>query len=436
MDLIYEKVKDAVRALSDARVCVAVSGGSDSMCLLDCLLRCGLIDKKRLAVVNVDHTIRGEASARDSAFVRDHCAKNGLRLIFRQANIPALAAASGRSLETEARLFRRALFDEIIKNGEADVIMTAHNADDNTETILMHIFRGCGLRGLVGMREREGYFRRPLLMVTKQEILTYVAANGVSYVSDASNDDDAFTRNFMRLHVLPLVKTRYPQVGKALATLSRAAESALAACPTDYVADGDSVKLPLTALSGENVRAAFIAAGLTADFGTEHIAAVGALGGAATGVGSDLPHGFRAERESDGVRIYAKSEDFVCEAPFAVGVTDLGEVTVRVTPCAPLVPETGTAIDLGKLPQGAVIRTRREGDRFRPLGGGEKSLSDWLIDKKIPRYERRRLLYIASGAEVLCVIGVATGEKLKIDENTASAALVCAARAGETHDGN
>lgn len=428
MDLIYEKVKNAVMPLEGARVCVAVSGGSDSMCLIDCLLRGGIIDKARLTVVNVDHMIRGAASARDSAFVRDYCARSGLRLIFRQADIPALAAASGRSTETEARLFRRALFAEIVERGDADCIMTAHNADDNTETILMHIFRGCGLRGLVGMREREGCFCRPLLSVTKKEILAYNAAHGVTYVSDATNDDDAYTRNFIRLRVLPLVRSRYPQVGGALAALSRTAANALAAFPAEFDADGDSIKLPQSALGGENVRAALIAAGLTADFGAEHIAAVSALGGAATGAGLDLPHGYRAERESDGVRIYEKSAELVCAAPFAVGVTDFGAVRVCVTACAPVVPQSGTAIDLDKLPTDAVIRTRQSGDRFRPLGGHEKSLSDWLIDKKIPRYRRRRLLFIASGTEVLCVIGVATGEKLKIDENTAKAALVRAAR--------
>lgn len=429
MDALSQKVKSIVElCVGDKSVCVAVSGGSDSMCLLDCLLRHELIEKSKLSVVNVDHCIRGEESERDSEFVRGYCEERGLRLTFRRADIPTLAAESGRSTETEARVFRRALFDEIIACGGADLIMTAHNADDRTETLLMHIFRGCGLGGLIGMTMRDGRIVRPLIGCGKSEILAYNREHNVPYVEDSTNADEKYTRNFIRHSVLPLIKTRYPRVENALERLSYAAE-----CETDMSGDdsereGDSIKISFP-LYGRKIRAAFIAAGLTADFTAEHIAAVESL--ERVGAGIDLPHGYRAEMETDCVRVFAKSDELIAEAPFTVGNVDFGNVRVSVTECTPAVIKTATAIDLGKVPKNAVIRTRREGDRFRPIGGGEKSLSDWLIDKKIPRYERRRLLYVASGAEVLCVIGRATGEKLKIDDKTAKAALVCATRAGE-----
>ena len=429
MDGLSRKVKSIVmQCACRSTVCVAVSGGSDSMCLLDCLLRNELIDKSRLSVVNVDHGIRGGESERDSEFVRRYCEDNGLRLIFRKADIPALAAASGRSIETEARIFRRALFEEIVSHGDADVIMTAHNADDRTETLLMHIFRGCGLQGLVGMTMRDDFIVRPLINSQKSEILAYIAEYGVPYVEDSTNKYDEYTRNFIRLRVLPLIKTRYPGVESALERLSFVAEKALESLEGSTEKDGDSVKISLPPTE-QKVRAAFISAGLTTDYTAEHIASVKGL--ERMGAGVDLPHGYRAELESDCVRVFGKTAELNAEAPFSVGSILLGDITVSVKECPPVITKTDTAIDLGKIPRGAVIRTRRRGDRFRAIGGGEKSLSDWLIDKKIPRFKRRRLLYIASGAEVLCVIGVATGEKLKIDEKTAKAALVSATRAGE-----
>lgn len=420
---IFSCVKDAVdRYAAGKRVCVAVSGGSDSMCLLDCLLRHDIIKKEMLSVVNVDHGIRGEESARDSAFVREFCETRGVRLTFRKADIPALAKIGGRSTETAARIFRRNLFDEIISGGDADVIFTAHNADDRAESVLMHIFRGAGVGGLVGMRVSDGNIVRPLLGCAKAEVLEYIGINGVPFVEDSTNADDAYDRNFVRLRVLPLIKQRYPGVTDALLRLSDTAAETLSS--SVIVSDGDSVTVPLAALCGVSARAAFIEIGLTVDFSYDNIADVVALRDKRTGAGVDLPHGYRADRESDCVRIYEKRDDQCAEVKFLTGELRLCGSVVTVTECRPVARKDCTAIDLDKLPKDAVVRTRRSGDRFRPIGGGEKSLSDWLIDKKIPRYERRKLLYVASGGEVLCVIGVATGEKLKIDEKTSRAATL------------
>ena len=111
--------------------------------------------------------------------------------------------------------------------------------------------------------------------------------------------------------------------------------------------------------------------------------------------------------------------------PFALGETDLeGGLYLVAEEVPPRVDKTRTIIDLDKLPSDAVVRTRRRGDRFTPFGGREKSLSDWLIDKKVPRFIRKDLLYVASGDEVLAVVGIATGEKLKIDKTTKRAALL------------
>ncbi len=436
---LTEKVKRAIESSVPAAggVGVAVSGGSDSMCLLDCLLRFCLLPRERLVVINVDHGIRGEESARDSAFVADYCKARGLALVSRFIDVPEAAAERGESLETAARLARRALFDELVKSDRVSVVMTAHNAYDRTESVLMHIFRGSGLGGLVGPTVRDGFIVRPLIDVTKPEIAAYVKEYGVSYVEDSTNADTVYTRNFLRREILPLVRSRYPGVDGAIARLGDSARKILEKSGKDFETQSDGSVILSADCAGEDVIAAFAAAGLKKDFSEAHIIAVKNLKEKNAGTGVDLPHGYRAEKETDGVRIFTPASAFECETAFGFGEHIFPQTSVTVEKCEVKVSKTETVFDSDKIPQGSVIRTRKDGDVFTPFGGKEKSLSDWLIDKKIPRYERSRLMYIAHGNDVLAVIGVATGEKIKIDKTTVAAAKATQKRLtgeGEKYD--
>ncbi len=423
---MIKKVSDILgRELpKEGKVGVAVSGGSDSMTLLDCIIRYSLVAKERVTVINAEHGIRGKESLRDSFFVKDYCEKHGLRLAFFSADIPARARESGRSLETEARIFRKEIFDRMIGSGEVSAVLLAHNMCDRTESVLMHIFRGSGLKGLIGMTARDGYIIRPLIDCDKTEIMEYIRENSVPYVEDSTNADDTYSRNFLRLRILPLLRERYNGLDRAIANLSTAA--ALALGESGVEKDGDSAVVPLGKLTGDSVIAAFGCAGLCVDYEKKHIDAVIALGDKNAGAGVDLPHGYRAERESGGVRIFRKTERTEGERPFTLGESEVGGATVTVTQVPPTANKRDTVLDADKLPSGAVIRTRRRGDVFTPYGGGSKSLSDWLIDKKIPRYKRDRLLYVAAGGEVYAVIGVCTGEKVKVDEGTKNAVRIMA----------
>ncbi len=420
---MLDKVADILnRNLPESgKVGVAVSGGSDSMSLIDCVVRYGLIDKDRIVVINVEHGIRGEESLRDSFFVKEYCERNGLRLIRESADIPSRAKQSGRSIETEARIFRKSVFDRLVKS-EVRAILLAHNLNDRTETVLMHIFRGSGLKGLVGMTEHDGYIIRPLINCDKSEILAYIRENDVPYVEDSTNADDAYSRNFLRLKVLPLLRERYGGLDRAIANLSDIA--ALTVSPQCVEKDGDSAVIKEGDLSGGTVIFALEKVGLAADYTKKHVDSVLALKEKPTGTGVDLPHGFRAERESGGVRVFRKTERRETEIPFCIGKTVVGDRTVEITRTQSEADKTGTVLDVDALPDGAVIRTRRDGDIFTPFGGGSKPLSDWLIDKKIPRYKRETLLYVAAGSEIYAVVGVCTGEKAKITESTKNAVRV------------
>ena len=393
------------------------------MCLLDCLLRFSLVGKRDLTVIHVNHMIRGADADADEKLVSDYCRARGVECRTVRADIPALAAEHGRSVETEARIVRRAVFKDF-----GGTVMTAHNKSDRTESVLMHIFRGCGLNGLTGPTECDGYLVRPLIGCTREEINEYIRIYRVPYSDDATNAECDYARNYVRNRILPLIRSRSPGVADAVRRLGDVAAPAAGAEGVEAQADG-SATIRIGSLCGNGALALMNAAHLECDYTSEHIGAIVALRSARTGAGVDLPHGYRAERESDCVRVSVRETFADEEHPFALGRTRFRSGRyVDAVYTEERADKRGSIIDLGKLPQGAVIRTRREGDTFVPYGGRRKSLSDWLIDCKVPRYLRLRLLYVAAGSEVLAVIGRATGAALATDENTTNAVRLTAGR--------
>jgi tRNA(Ile)-lysidine synthase len=202
-------------------VLCAVSGGADSMCLLRLL--CALSGRYGFAVeaATFDHRIRPEGK-QDADFVRRCCERWGIPCHCGSGDVPAAAAERGRGLEETARSLRYAFLEDTACKIGAHRIATAHNADDNAETLLLHLLRGSGLRGLGGIDPVRGRLIRPLLGVSREEIEIYCAATHTPYVEDATNADTAYTRNYLRHQVLPLLRERNPNL---LTTLGRTAES-------------------------------------------------------------------------------------------------------------------------------------------------------------------------------------------------------------------
>ena len=183
-----------------APLCVALSGGADSVALL-------LLTPPPVAAVHVHHGIRGAEADRDAEFCRALCERLKIPFAVRYADVPARAGETGESMETAARAERyRLLAEHAAENGMAGVL-TAHHADDQLETLLQHLLRGSGLRGMCGIPavRREGTLLliRPMLETPKEEILAYLAARGETFVTDSTNAERGCTRNRLRLDVLP-----------------------------------------------------------------------------------------------------------------------------------------------------------------------------------------------------------------------------------------
>ena len=194
-------------------VLCAVSGGLDSMCLLDLLDRWCRERDGRVVAAHFNHWLRGTESDRDETFVRDWCAAHDISFVSGSGDVRGLAEREGLSLEEAARNLRYAfLRQEAEKLGPRIRIYTAHHADDNAETILFNLIRGTGVAGLTGMAYQQDGIYRPLLHVARAELADYAAAYGIPHVEDSTNGDpDAAARNYLRLEVLPRLKQINPR---------------------------------------------------------------------------------------------------------------------------------------------------------------------------------------------------------------------------------
>lgn len=194
------------------RVLCAVSGGLDSMCLLHFLTTWGPGRGFCAAAAHFNHGLRGQAADRDQQFVENWCAQRSIPCFTGSGDTRALMEREGLSLEEAARRLRYAFLEETARREGFDAILTAHNADDNAETVLLHLVRGTGLKGLSGIPQRRGNILRPFLEITRAELAEYAAAHHIPHVEDETNaDPEAAARNLVRLQVMPLLRQLNPR---------------------------------------------------------------------------------------------------------------------------------------------------------------------------------------------------------------------------------
>lgn len=225
-----ETVRDYRMLAPGDRVLCGLSGGADSVVLLHLLLSLKQEYALRIFAVHVHHGIRGAEADRDEAFCRQLCREYGVMLYCEHADVPGFAAESGRNLEDAARCLRYEVFRRLRAEADIDRIALAHHADDNMETVLLNLTRGSGLAGICGIPPVRGEIIRPLIACKKSDIAGYCAENGLSYVTDSTNADPSYDRNFIRSHVIPLLAELNPEVQQAFyqtSAIARADDEAL-----------------------------------------------------------------------------------------------------------------------------------------------------------------------------------------------------------------
>ena len=403
---------------------VAVSGGSDSMALLYYMHK----NAKKLGVdivcINIEHGIRGEQSVKDSAFVKEFCDKNKIAFIGYTVDALTYSKENKLSLEESARVLRYQCFLGAVESGRCDLVATAHHLSDNTESVLLNLFRGSGIKGLKGVTEYD-YLIRPFKNVTKAEINEYVTKNAIPYITDESNFDEKFTRNNLRLNVIPKIKEVFPEAEKSILRLSESVS-----IDEEYLDDKASELLdthPDKIVIKDGHKAIFVRAvikafkflGVTKDWEKVHLDDVFDLTKKQNGKTIHLPYGLIATREY-GVTVITKSQEIneFC-VPLKEGKYSFNGVNFTIEKIENKNVDLTSAHYIAcEKSIGAVIRLKQDGDVFKKFGGGSKKLADYLTDVKVPKRQRETLPVIAIANQILSIIGISVSEVAKAQKET------------------
>jgi len=411
------------------RPLLLVSGGPDSIAMLRAVVSLG----GEPTVLHVDHGLRGEQSREDADFVRGLCARMEVACEVRH-----LGLDGSSNVQERAREERYRLAEEVADWFGLSTIGTGHTADDVAETVLMNLARGAGLRGLAGIPPVRGRFQRPLIEVTRGEVLQYLHDLGQPYRTDPTNLTGKYARNRVRLEVLPALQDLFPGAARNIARAASLAREDLAALEELAAAAleirGDEVVLKLDALLGLRPavrRHAVRLAYATLDPGSPPLASnlvEAALELQQGGEGTrtlDLPGGVIVAGRNEEVALYKRGSrpiDYGCREIPVGGTFEFGGWRISSREArfdAVDAARAGVAyLDGGRGPY--AVRMAGEGDVIRPLGlGGTKKVLRAMMDRKVPSDLRRRTPVVVGGSgEVAWIVGGELGEGYKVGETT------------------
>ena len=407
-----------------SRVLCAVSGGEDSMCQLHLLWSRRAELGIEICAAHYEHGLRGEEALRDAAFVADWCGSRGIPCVVEHGDVKAHAAATSQGIEAAARELRYAFLEQTAEQLGCDLIATAPNADDNAETLMMHLCRGSGTAGLGGIPPVRGKLVRPLLSCTRAEIEDYLQENDVPHVEDSSNRSDAYTRNLLRHRVMPVLRELNPAFTAAAgrtAALLRQDEDCLQALAADFVEkhfDGESLSLDVLAALHPAISSRVLRALCPETLEPKHVDAALALCRGTERALLDLP-GLRLRREQG--RLWFSPEEIAAipERELTPGETlAIPELGIRLhTMFTEHYQEIHGLFKTYSFKYanicGRLICTgHRPGDRLRVAGRGcSKSLKALFTEAGMTRTQRERTLVLRDEVGILAVFGLAQAER-------------------------
>ena len=424
----------------------AISGGPDSMAMLNCLVLLKKDLKFKLLIAHVNHGVRGEYAKRDQEFVRMVAKDYNIPYFTKNVDMVAYGKELGISSEEAGRILRYGFFRKILSDYGGGKIAVAHNKNDQAETILHRIIRGTGLDGLKSMEFIKGDIIRPLLNISRKEIEDYIEQKRIKFVVDHTNLETDYTRNKIRLELLPYIKENFnPNIIDSLYRLTRIATGEIqiieeittekynlivkSATENSIIFNGAIFKLESEAIRKRLIRKAIenISGNL---HGIEEIHIndiIKPFQDAKTGKNIDISKGLRARVSySDFIIELRNNTNSKLEAKkIEIGENVLEEFAIIISLELISADEIDfnnadiKYIDYDKVSGELCIRRRKSGDKFSPLGlGGSKKLKDYMIDKKIPQDKRNSIPILCDNSGIIWVIGYGLSDKYKITEET------------------
>lgn len=419
------------RLLSDddrRPVLVGLSGGADSVALLSVLVRLGYA----CVALHCDFHLRGEESERDAAFARTFAESLGVPFYQTDFDTVAYAREHHLSIEMAARALRYVWFEETRERLGAQAIAVAHHRDDSVETVVMNLIRGTGIRGLTGIRPRNGFVVRPLLCVSRTDIVAWLENQGIRYVTDSTNLSDAYTRNFIRLNVLPLLERINPSVREAIARSAEHLSAVASVYAYEIARAREEVIVSEGCLSIEALCRFPAPEAILYELLKEY--------GFSRWVSAEV---FDALRKESGKVFYSKTHRLLKDRAYLWIVPlerEAEKTSFLLDPSREIYREpVGLAFrelpftpdfqieknrrfayfDADKLRFPLTLRKWREGDWFVPFGmKGRQKLSDYFSDHKFSRIEKEKAWLLCSGDAIIWLIGERADNRFRIDSGT------------------
>ena len=406
------------------KILVALSGGADSVALLRVLLSLGYTCE----CAHCNFHLRGLESDRDEAFVRQLCEKQGIPLHVTHFDTSAYAKEHYISIEMAARELRYEWFEHIRKEIGASAIAVAHHRDDSVETFLLNLMRGAGINGLKGIPVKNGLIVRPLLSVSREDILDYLQAIHQDFVTDSTNMEDEYMRNKIRLNIIPVMKEVNPSIMETIQeTTFRFSEIS-----NIYRQDRtEAIARKVISTSPDMFRISL------ADV-LEDLAPLSLLHEVL------FPKGFNASQIQDIYRSLSSSQSgklffstewevlrdreyiWIKKKAPAQSIPEIKMDEVNRTPSFVIPRDKHIAcLDADKIKQPLTIRKWERGDKFVPLGmKGKKNVSDYLTDKKFSLFQKENQYVVCCGDDIVWLVNERTDHRYRITESTQRIMLI------------
>ena len=441
-------LKDNLIIEPNSKILVGVSGGVDSVALLDALNCIKHYFSFEIAIAHLNHLLRGEESDADEEFVKGVAEKYGLLLFLQRTNVKEFAEKYSLNLEEGARIVRYDFFRRASQSFSAKYIATAHNSNDQAETVLFNLFRGTGIAGLRGIAEKieisKGLFLiRPLLNFTREEIQNYATLRGLSWREDSSNKSLQYVRNRIRLQLIPLLQNDFnPNVlenlnrtAKLACEVQRVVSNQIQSLYEKFVSERNSKEIELN-LQGLQLFDDFFIGELLREIARrnfnvlltfEKIKELKKLFNATPGKVLSLKKNLFAFKNRD--KIFFVEREIIQSKQKEIVVKKTGHFVwfdsfIELTE----VPKSEFKIDsdpfveffdYDKVAENIVVRTWKESDRFVPLGMKKSvKLSDFFVNQKIPVFRKDEYPLFVSNGEIFWVGGLRISERFKVTKRT------------------
>jgi tRNA(Ile)-lysidine synthase len=441
-------IKENDLLFSGEKILVALSGGPDSVFLLHFLNKFKKKYKIEIGAAHINHLLRSEDSERDELFCKTICDELSIPFYLLRKDIKTYSKKNKMSLESAGRKIRYEFFEKISKTNQYDKIATAHNADDNAETVLLNLIKGSGIKGIAGIPLRRKNIVRPILSITKKEILNYLDKYQFEYRIDESNLSNDFERNYLRNEVIPLIhrninpafsntalntslnlqrfNSGLAEIVSELKSVVKVNRNKLISIPIEFIKKSNDfiISYTIKEIIDEN---------FSVKLESNDLKKIFSLAKKQSGKSEELSENLIALKERNDIIIEKKSiklktnvKKLSIGGNLKIDVRTISITAIKKNEVKISKSKDEEFISADRLSNVFMVRNWKEGDKFFPIGmQGTKKISDYLNDIKINSFEKKEQMILENNGKIVWVIGKRLDDRFKITSKTKKVLKLC-----------